>query len=68
MAWKRIYRELREQFADEKGVQESNLTIEEARGLEKLKKRLKERELVVVMSDKSGKFAIMSMEEYRREG
>ena len=38
MAWKRIYREFRDQFTDEKGVQESNLTIKESRGLEKLKR------------------------------
>ena len=32
MSWKRIYRDFRDQFTDEKGVQESNLTEEEARG------------------------------------
>ena len=34
--------------------------------MEKLKKRVKEGELVVVKSNKSGKFCIMSIEEYRR--
>ena len=41
MAWKRIYREFREQLTDEKGVQENNLTEGEAKGLEKLKKRVR---------------------------
>ena len=66
MAWKKLYHDFRNQFTDEKGVQENNLTPEEARGLKKLKKRVKEGELVVVKSHKSGKFAIMSMEEYKR--
>ena len=41
MAWRRIYREFRDEYTDKKGVHESNLTEEEARGLEKLKKRVK---------------------------
>ena len=68
MSWKKIYRDFRGEFTDEKGVQESNLTDEESRGLEKLKKRVKAGELVVVRTDKSGKFSIMSIEEYRRAG
>ena len=50
MAWKKLYQDFRDQFTDEKGIQENNLTAEEARGL---KKRVKEGELVVVKSDKS---------------
>jgi hypothetical protein len=42
--------------------------MEEARGLKKLKKKVKEGELVIVKSDKSGKFSVMSMNEYRRAG
>ena len=42
LSWKKIYRDFRNEFTDEKGVQENNLTEEEARGLEKLKKRVKE--------------------------
>ena len=66
--WRKIYKDFRNQFTDEEGIQESNLTMEEARGLKKLQKRVKEGELVVVKSDKSGKFSIMSMDEYRRAG
>ena len=42
--------------------------MEEARGLEKLKKKVSEGALALVKSDKSGIFAIMSMEEYNRAG
>ena len=56
------------EFSDEKGVQESNLTPAEARGLKKLKKRVRDGQLVVVRTDKSGKFCLMSLEEYRRAG
>ena len=33
MTWRSIYRDFRNQYADEKGVQEINLTEEEAKGL-----------------------------------
>ena len=68
LSWRKIYRDFKNEFTDEKGVQETNLTEEEARGLEKLKKRVKEGELVVVKTDKSGKFSIMSLTEYKRAG
>jgi hypothetical protein len=54
MSWRKLYHDFRDQFTDKKGIQEKNLTAEEARGLKKLKKRVKEGELVVVKSDKSG--------------
>ena len=59
----KIYDDFLKEFADEKGVQESNLTQKKSRGLKKLQKRVKEGSLLVVRMDKSGKFAIMSIEE-----
>ena len=50
------------------GVQESNLTKAEARGLKKLKKRVADGSLVIVKTDKSGRFSVMSMCEYERAG
>ena len=47
LTWRKIYKNFRDQFTDEDGVQESNLTPEEASGLKKLKKRVKDGELVV---------------------
>ena len=66
--WRKIYQSFRDQFTDEDGVQESNLTVSEAMGLKSLKKRVANGELVVVKSDKSGRFSVMSMAEYTRAG
>ena len=60
--------EFMKEFTDERGVQESDLTAQETRGLKKLQKRVKEGSLVVVKTDKSGRFAIISMVEYERAG
>ena len=56
------------EFADEEGVQESNLTDAEGRGLASLKKKVKEGNLVIGQTHKSGRFAVMSMVEYERAG
>ena len=53
---------------DCQGAQEGNLTPEEQRGLKSLKRRIKEGEIVVLPTDKSGRFAIMSMETYVKAG
>jgi hypothetical protein len=42
LTWKKIYRDFLAQFTDEDGVQEGNLTLEEASGLKKLQKRVRE--------------------------
>ena len=63
LSWKKIYSDFRNSFTDEKGVQENNLTASEAKGLDKLNKRVREGELVMVKTDKSGKFALMSLDE-----
>ena len=68
LTWKKIFRDFWNQFADEDGVQESNLTESEERGLKKLQKRVSEGELIVVKTDKSGRFALMSSSEYQRPG
>ena len=68
VAWEKIYDDFRNELTDEEGVQDSNLTPKETRGLKKLRKRVQDGQLVVVKTDKSGKFCLMSMEEYRRAG
>ena len=55
-------------FKDEKGVTEDNLTKEEAAGLKSLKRRVADGSLVICQTDKSGRFAVMSMEEYEMAG
>ena len=66
--WSKIFDDFLAEFTDEAGVQESNLTKAEARGLKKLKKRVADGTLVVVKTDKSGRFSVMSTEEYERAG
>ena len=48
----------------QKGRQKSNLTKGELRGLKTLKKRVKDGEIVVLPTDKSGLFAVMKRETY----
>jgi hypothetical protein len=49
-------------------VRDENLTKEEAAGLKSLNKRVSEGSRVVVQTDKSSRFAIMSLEEYETAG
>ena len=53
MTWKKIFWDFLNEMTDEEGLQESNLTKEEAAGLEKLKKKVKEGKIVIVRTDKS---------------
>ena len=68
LEWLAVYDAYLAEFCDEKGVQEENLTPQEARGLKSLKKRVADGTLVVCQTDKSGRFAIMSQEEYLEAG
>ena len=47
-----------------RGLQKSNLTREEILGLKSLKKRFKEGEIVILPTDKTGLFTVMSRETY----
>ena len=57
-----VFRDHIKANCNERGEQKSNLTASEMRGLKSLKKRVKEGELVVVPTDKTGKLCIMSRE------
>ena len=50
------------------GKQTSNLSQAEARGLKSLKKRVQEGEVVIMPTDKTGKFCIMSRSLYEEAG
>ena len=65
--WSAIYHKYISEFCDEEGVQESNLSEEEARGLASLKKRVADGSLIIYLTDKSSRFAVMS-EEYLEAG
>ena len=60
------------QFLAEKcrknGAQKSNLTKSQLKGLKSLKTRLKDGELVVVPTDKTGNFAVLTRETYLVSG
>ena len=49
-------------------VLNKNLTESEKRGLEKLRKRIQSKEIVVIRTDKSGKMAIIQWELYQQMG
>ena len=53
---------------DKRGKQEDNLSPQQRLGLDQLQRRIKDQDLVVVLTDKSGKFAICSKEIYRSLG
>ena len=53
---------------DENGEQESNLTEKERMGLKRLRKRIMSGELLVLKTDKSGKFALISREKLKEIG
>ena len=65
---KGCFREYLEKNCNDKGEQESNLNKGEISGLRKLKKRIKEGEIIVLPTDKSGRFGIMSLDNYIRAG
>ena len=50
------------------GEQKSSLTAKERRRLKFLRKSVNEVDLVVLQTDKSGRFAIMTKETYIKEG
>ena len=63
--WKLHHKEFMEKHVKENGeMRYTNLTLEQARGLTKLKKRCKDGEIVVTTTDKSGKFFVSSRENY----
>jgi hypothetical protein len=66
--WEAVYEEYIREMCDEEGVQESNLTREEEKGLKSLKKRIADGSLVICATDKSSRFAIMTMTEYEEAG
>ena len=60
------------QFMAEKcgknGRQKSNLTKSQVKGMISLKTRIKNGEIVVVPTDKTGKFSVMSRASYEQAG
>ena len=63
-----MYNNYRTEHCNKRGEQKSNLTEEEEKGLKELQKRIKEKEIVILKTDKTGKFCVMGREQYREVG
>ena len=63
-----IFNNYRKEHCTKDGRQRSNLTKEEEEGLRSLEKRIKTRELIIIRTDKSSRFAVCSEEAYLRMG
>ena len=62
--------EIKKGIKEEKRInqKEKNLSIQEKRGLKKIRQRIKEKEVVVLKTDKSGKMTIADRESYLEMG
>ena len=66
--WLDTYREHLKDNCSKEGNQTSNLSQSQQRGLAKLKKRIKAGDIMVVLTDKSGKLAVTTYKEYIQMG
>ena len=64
----KVYEDYRKKHCDKDDDQKTNLNENEARGIKKIQKRLQERELVYLKTDKSGKGCLATVEKYRELG
>ena len=64
----KVYQEYREEFCNSKGEQKIEISEEEKKGLESLKKRIEKEEILVIKTDKSGKLSVTDRENYLKMG
>ena len=64
----KIFSDYRDKYVSDRGEQESNLTIEEKDGLKTLMKKISDRSVVVVKTDKSSRFVVTTEDEYIKMG
>ena len=67
-AYAQVFGDYKKEKCNKMGGQMPNLTKSQQEGLDSLKKRIKNMEVVICTTDKSGKFAIVGIEEYKRMG
>ena len=60
--YREIFAEYKRKNCNKKGEQRSNLSLAQKRGLASLRKRIKNKSLVVMLTDKSGRLAVTSWE------
>ena len=63
-----VFRDFRRETCNSRGEQRLNLTFSQRKGLQKLKKRIKNGEIVIMLTDKSGRFAATTPEIYAEMG
>ena len=66
--WTACYHGFCNKDCNKREEQTSNLTKEEKEGLESLRKRNKEGELMIVPTDKSARFSVMDLDTYMQAG
>ena len=64
----KIFREYVKEKCGRNGEQERNLTEDEQDGLKRITKRRDEKEVVIMKTDKSGKFTVATTEKYIEMG
>ena len=64
----KLYNECENLLVDDKGLTEDNLTAGERRGLKDLQKRVKDGEIIICQTDKSGRLAVLSRSQYIESG
>jgi hypothetical protein len=63
-----IYNNYRKETCNKKGEVKGNLCGEEKEGLKSMQKMIKEKEITILKTDKSGKMCICTREEYKKMG
>ena len=64
----KIYEQYTEEVCNKKGEVKGNLSEEEKDGFRRLQKRIKENEVVILKTDKSGKMCLVTRDEYMKMG
>ena len=64
----KTYNQYRDEECNRKGEVKGNLTEEEKDGLKSLQNRIKNKEIIILKTDKSGKLCVTTREEYERMG
>jgi hypothetical protein len=64
----KTYNQYRDEECNKKAEVRGNMTEEEKDGLKSLQKRIKNKEIVILKTDKSGKLCVATREEYERMG
>ena len=66
--WSKIYDDVIKNLYDDKGVSEINISEQEERGLESLRKKVREGSILICQTDKSGRFAALTRKQYEEAG